>query len=116
MSINFSSCDIFLNVLHQTIALNLKYPNGTVKLVAVDENVDAVLSTADLVIYGSFLDEHTFPGILLKAMCFAKPIIAPNLPMIQKYVGIYILCSSNKYAQSFLTHHLHQARDKFLLV
>ncbi|XP_057780368.1 uncharacterized protein LOC130998945 isoform X2 [Salvia miltiorrhiza] len=71
----------------ETIALNLKYPNETVKLVAVDENADAVLSSADLVIYGSFLDEHTFPGILLKAMCFGKPIIAPNLPMIQKYVS-----------------------------
>lgn len=85
-------------MLLQTIALNLKYPNETVKLVAVDENVDAVLSTTDLVIYGSFLEEHTFPGVLLKAMCFGKPIIAPNLPMIQKYVGIYIMRSSNKYA------------------
>ncbi|KAI3444470.1 hypothetical protein Pfo_001135 [Paulownia fortunei] len=71
----------------ETIALNLKYPNETVKHVAVDEDADTVLSAADLVIYGSFLEEHTFPDILLKAMCFGQPIIAPDLPMIRKYVS-----------------------------
>ncbi|KAL0379450.1 UNVERIFIED_CONTAM: hypothetical protein Sangu_0009300 [Sesamum angustifolium] len=69
----------------ETIARTLKYPNETIKHVAVDD-ADAVLSTADLVIYGSFLEEHTFPDTLLKAMCFGKPIIAPDLPMIRKYV------------------------------
>ncbi|KAH6786132.1 hypothetical protein C2S51_038587 [Perilla frutescens var. frutescens] len=71
----------------ETIALNLKYPNGTVQHVAVDENAVTVLNTADIVIYGSFLEEHTFPDILLKAMCFGKPIIAPDLPMTRKYVS-----------------------------
>ncbi|KAL0397960.1 UNVERIFIED_CONTAM: hypothetical protein Scaly_0244400 [Sesamum calycinum] len=69
----------------ETIARTLKYPNETIKHVAVDD-ADTVLSTADLVIYGSFLEEHTFPDTLLKAMCFGKPIIAPDLPMIRKYV------------------------------
>ncbi|KAK4418585.1 hypothetical protein Salat_2271300 [Sesamum alatum] len=69
----------------ETIARTLKYPNETVKHVAVD-GADTVLSTADLVIYGSFLEEHTLPDTLLKAMCFGKPIIAPDLPMIRKYV------------------------------
>lgn len=87
-------------MLPQTIALSLKYPNETVKLVAVDENADTVLSMSDLVIYGSFLEEHTFPEILLNAMCLGKPIIAPELPMIKKYVGIYSLCS-----YSFTTMH-----------
>lgn len=88
-------------MLPQTIALNLKYPNETVKHVPVDEDADAVLSTADLVIYGSFLEEHTFPGILQKAMCLGKPIVAPDLPMTRKYVGIHILCSSIKSAYIF---------------
>ncbi|KAL3829708.1 hypothetical protein ACJIZ3_018510 [Penstemon smallii] len=71
----------------ETIALNLKYPKETVKHVAVDEDTDNILSNADLVVYGSFLDEHSFPDILLKAMCLEKPIIAPDLPNIRKYVS-----------------------------
>lgn len=96
-----SLLDNVSNMLPQTIALNLKYPNETVKHVAVDEGADIVLSSADLVIYGSFLEEHTFPDILLKAMCFGKPIIAPDLPMIRKYVGIYSLYSLIKFAHIF---------------
>ncbi|KAG8391895.1 hypothetical protein BUALT_Bualt01G0234500 [Buddleja alternifolia] len=71
----------------ETIALHLKYPNETVKHVVADEDADTVLSNADLVIYGSFLEEHTFPDILLKTMCLEKPIIAPDLPMVRKYVS-----------------------------
>ncbi|KAL8499835.1 hypothetical protein ACS0TY_019722 [Phlomoides rotata] len=69
----------------EAIARNLKYPNGTVNHVAVDEE-DALLSTADVVIYGSFNDEHSFPDILLKAMFLGKPVVGPDIPMIAKYV------------------------------
>ncbi|KAK4415888.1 hypothetical protein Salat_2696200 [Sesamum alatum] len=71
----------------ETIADKLGYRTGMVKHVAADENTDTVISSADLVIYRSFLDEHSFPDILLKAMCFEKPIIAPDLPTIRKYVS-----------------------------
>lgn len=77
-----------LNFLLQTIALKFEYPKDTVKHVPMDKNTDTVISTADLVIYGSFLDEHSFPDILLKAMCFEKPIVAPDLPATRKYVSI----------------------------
>ncbi|XP_073119613.1 uncharacterized protein [Henckelia pumila] len=70
----------------ETIAQNLNYPKETVKCVSVDEDADNVLKTADIVIYGTFLEEHTFPGILLEAMFLRKPIIAPYLPSIRKYV------------------------------
>ncbi|KAL2478723.1 glycosyl transferase family 1 protein [Forsythia ovata] len=70
----------------ETIALNLRYPNETVKHVAVDGDTNDVLSTADLVIYGSFLEEQSFPYILQKAMCLGKPVIAPDLSMIRKYI------------------------------
>lgn len=53
---------------------------------AVDDSAERFLSLADLVIYGSFLEEKSFPEILVKAMCFGKPVIAPNLAMISKYV------------------------------
>lgn len=70
----------------ETIALNLKYPKETVKHVAADEDTNIVLSTADVVIYGSFLEELSFPGILQKALLLRKPVIAPDLLMIRKYI------------------------------
>ena len=65
---------------------SLKYPRGIIEHIAGDLNADSVLGTADIVIYGSFLEEQSFPEILMKAMCFEKPIIAPDIPMIRKYV------------------------------
>uniref|UniRef100_A0A2N9FPT6 Glycosyl transferase family 1 domain-containing protein n=1 Tax=Fagus sylvatica TaxID=28930 RepID=A0A2N9FPT6_FAGSY len=73
-------------VVIEGIAINLKYPTGVVKHKALDVDADNVLSMADLVIYGSFLEEQSFPDILMKAMSFEKPIIAPDLSMIRKYV------------------------------
>ncbi|KAI7747644.1 hypothetical protein M8C21_032537, partial [Ambrosia artemisiifolia] len=72
----------------EEIASNLNYPNGTVNHAAINDDNDAykILSIADLVIYGSFLEEQSFPEILVKAMCFEKPIIAPDLAVIKKYV------------------------------
>ncbi|XP_050387623.1 uncharacterized protein LOC126803930 isoform X2 [Argentina anserina] len=70
----------------EAIAYNLKYPSGIVKHVAIDVDADNVLSTSDLVIYGSFREEQSFPDILIKAMCLGKPIVAPDLSMISRYV------------------------------
>ncbi|KAM5555523.1 hypothetical protein ABKV19_023450 [Rosa sericea] len=70
----------------EAIAYNLKYPSGIVKHAAIDVDADNVLSTSHLVIYGSFLEEQSFPDILIKAMCLGKPIVAPDLSMISKYV------------------------------
>ncbi|KAE8685128.1 putative UDP-rhamnose:rhamnosyltransferase 1-like isoform 1 [Hibiscus syriacus] len=70
----------------ERIALNLSYPSGVVKHMVIEEDVDKVLSMTDLVIYGSFLEEPSFPEILMKAMSLGKPIIAPELSNIRKYV------------------------------
>ncbi|KAI3829257.1 hypothetical protein L1987_03376 [Smallanthus sonchifolius] len=70
----------------EEIASNLNYPRGTVKHVAIDEDT-GVLGVTDLVIYGSFLEEQSFPNILIKAMCLEKPIIAPHLSIIKKHVN-----------------------------
>ncbi|XP_076934228.1 uncharacterized protein LOC143600416 [Bidens hawaiensis] len=69
----------------EEIASNLNYPRETVKHVAIDEDT-SVLDIADIVIYGSFLEEQSFPDILVKAMCLEKPIIAPDLSIIKKHV------------------------------
>lgn len=73
----------------QMIATKLQYPIGTVKHISVDDDVDGVLSMVDLVIYGSFYEEQSFPEILKRAMCLEKPIIAPDHALIKKYVSLY---------------------------
>ncbi|XP_021850674.1 uncharacterized protein [Spinacia oleracea] len=70
----------------EAISASLNYPKGIVKVADRDASADDVLRIADLVIYGSFLEEQSFPDVLIKAMCYEKLIIAPNLSMIQKYV------------------------------
>lgn len=70
----------------QAIAVNLRYPRGAVKHIAIDGEADNELNAADIVVYGSFHEEQSFPEILLKAMCIGKPIIAPDLYMIRKHV------------------------------
>ncbi|KAF5194556.1 glycosyl transferase family 1 protein, partial [Thalictrum thalictroides] len=70
----------------EAIALKLGYPKGTVEHNGIDGDVNRFLSISNLVIYGSFLEEQSFPEILIQAMCFGKPIIAPDLSMIKKYV------------------------------
>lgn len=70
----------------EAIAINLKYPSGIVKHVPMDTDADNVLTASDVVIYGSFTEEQSFPDILIKAMCLEKPIIAPALSIIRKYV------------------------------
>ena len=83
-----------MSLFPQAIAVNLSYPRGTVKHFAVDDDVGSLLRAADLVIYGSFLEEQSFPEILVKAMSIGKPIITPDLSMIRKYVSITDFSSS----------------------
>ncbi|MQM02857.1 hypothetical protein Taro_035631 [Colocasia esculenta] len=41
---------------------------------------------ADIVLYGSFHEEQSFPSLLVRAMSFGIPIIALDLAVIKKYV------------------------------
>ncbi|KAK9749455.1 hypothetical protein RND81_02G127100 [Saponaria officinalis] len=70
----------------EAISASLEYPAGVVKHADRDANADYVLRTANLVLYGSFLEEQSFPDILIQAMRYEKLIIAPDLSMIRKYV------------------------------
>lgn len=82
MSSNSSTYDMAL----QAIALRLGFPSNSVQHVGVNRDLNIILSAADLVLYGSLREEQAFPAILLRAMSFEKPIIAPNLTMVQKYI------------------------------
>ncbi|WZZ11737.1 hypothetical protein YC2023_104826 [Brassica napus] len=81
------------SVAIETISQNLTYPKDAVKHVSVVGNVDKILESSDLVIYGSFLVEQSFPEILMKAMALGKPIVAPDLLNIKKHVYFLFLCS-----------------------
>ncbi|XP_057869803.2 uncharacterized protein LOC131076577 [Cryptomeria japonica] len=70
----------------QAVARQLGFPIGSIQHVGVDGHENIILRIADLVIYSSLHEEQAFPAILLRAMAFEKPIIAPNLTMIQKYI------------------------------
>ncbi|XP_072994468.1 uncharacterized protein [Typha latifolia] len=70
----------------EAVALNAGYPKGIVEHTTVDEDMISFLSIADLVIYGSFLEEQAFPSVLTQAMSLGKLVIAPDLGMIRKYV------------------------------
>lgn len=47
---------------------------------------DKLLGAADLVIYGSCLEEQSFPSVLVQAMSLEKLVIAPDLAIIKKHV------------------------------
>ncbi|CAN6443902.1 unnamed protein product [Victoria cruziana] len=70
----------------QAIALKLGYPRANVQHFGSDEDVSSLLSISDVVIYGTFREEQSFPSLLIRAMCLGKPIIAPDLGMITKHV------------------------------
>ncbi|XP_065859800.1 uncharacterized protein [Euphorbia lathyris] len=74
------------SVALEAIAVKLHYPIGSVRHIVIDGDAGSVLNAADIVVYGSFHEEQSFPEILMKAMCIGKLIIAPDLPMIRKYV------------------------------
>ena len=75
-----------LYALMQTIALKAGYPRGVVEHVVFDEDMNSFLGIADLVVYGSFLEEQSFPKVLMQAMNLGKLVIAPDLGMIRRYV------------------------------
>lgn len=70
----------------QALFSNTGLPSDSVRYYTAAGYVDRVLLMADLVLYGSFLEEQTFPPLLLRAMSFEIPIIVPSLDIITKYV------------------------------
>lgn len=57
-------------------------------------DVNGLLLMADIVLYGSSQDVQGFPPLLTRAMSFGIPVIAPDYPVIKKYVssvGVSIL-------------------------
>lgn len=72
----------------QELASNVGFPVDSIKHYGMDGDVSGVLLMADLVIYGSFQEEQSFPPLLVRAMSFETPIVVPNLNIITKYVSL----------------------------
>ncbi|KAG0483133.1 hypothetical protein HPP92_011217 [Vanilla planifolia] len=70
----------------ESIALNLGYPRGTVQQIGGNVDNNSFLVMADLIIYGSFLEEQSFPPVLVQAMSLGKLVIAPDLGIIEKHI------------------------------
>lgn len=61
--------------------------SGAVQHSGLDHDVNGMLLLADIVLYGSSQDEQGFPPLLTRAMTFGIPVIAPDCPVIKKYVS-----------------------------
>lgn len=75
----------------QELALHLGFPHGSVRYYSFDNDVNGLLLLADVVLHASFQDEQNFPSLLMRAMSFGIPIIAPDLPIMKKYVSFSML-------------------------
>ncbi|KAM0945810.1 putative glycosyl transferase, family 1 [Dioscorea sansibarensis] len=71
----------------EKIAPDFGYPRGSVQHIILNGDFNNFLGSVDLVIYGSFLEEQSFPAVLKQAMCRGKLVVAPDLGMIRKYVN-----------------------------
>lgn len=87
---------------------------GSVRHYGLDDDVNGLLLMADIVLYGSSQDEQAFPPLLTRAMSFGIPVIAPDYPVIKKYVGLLAFADLGGlfmfYVSSFL---LNQVLDIF---
>ncbi|KAK9064050.1 hypothetical protein SSX86_017922 [Deinandra increscens subsp. villosa] len=70
----------------QDIASHMGLRRDSVRHYGLDGDVDEMLLIADIVLYGSSQDEQGFPSLITRAMTFGVPVIAPDYPIISKYV------------------------------
>ncbi|XP_047956041.1 uncharacterized protein LOC125201826 isoform X1 [Salvia hispanica] len=70
----------------QDIATRLELQQGSLMHYGINSDVDSLILMADIVLYGSSQEEQGFPHLLTRAMSFGIPIIAPDYPVIRKYI------------------------------
>ena len=62
---------------------------SSVRHYGLNGDANSVLLVADIVLYGSSQDEQGFPPVLIRAMTFGIPVIAPDIPTMKKHVSIF---------------------------
>ncbi|CAN4115010.1 unnamed protein product [Withania somnifera] len=70
----------------QDIATRLGLPEGSLSHHDMKGDVNGITLMADIVLYFSPQYEQEFPPFLIRAMSFGIPIVAPDYPVIKKYV------------------------------
>lgn len=80
----------------QEVASRLGLHHGSLRLYGLNSDVNSVLLMADIVLYDSSQNVQGFPPLLMRAMAFGIPVIAPDFPVLKKYV------SSNNPSKFFL--------------
>jgi len=61
---------------------------GSVRHYGLNGDVNSVLLMADIILYGSAQEVQGFPPLLIRAMTFEIPVIAPDFPVLKKYVSL----------------------------
>ncbi|KAG6763474.1 hypothetical protein POTOM_030891 [Populus tomentosa] len=91
----------------QEVVSGLGLHHGSVCHYGLHGDVNSVLLMADIVLYGSSQNEQGFPPLLIRAMTFGTPVIAPDIPILKKYVddGAHGILFS-KYSPEALTRAL----------
>lgn len=72
------------------MASRLGLLDGSVRHYGLNTDVNSVILMADIVLYGSDQDVQGFPPLLVRAMTFGIPIIAPDFPILKKYVSPFM--------------------------
>ncbi|KAK6775254.1 hypothetical protein RDI58_026255 [Solanum bulbocastanum] len=91
----------------QDIATRLGLHEGSLSHYDMKGDVNSITLIADIVLYFSPQYEQEFPPILIRAMSFGIPIVAPDYPVIKKYVVdevhgiIFSQHNSNELVQDF---------------
>ncbi|KAI5399483.1 uncharacterized protein LOC127091508 [Lathyrus oleraceus] len=70
----------------EEVASRLGLPHGSIRHYGLNGDVNSVLLIADIVLYGSAQDVQGFPPLLIRAMTFEIPVIAPDFPILRKYI------------------------------
>ncbi|KAF5453388.1 hypothetical protein F2P56_028293 [Juglans regia] len=70
----------------QGVASRLGLLHGSVRHYGLNSGANSVLLMADIVLYASNQDLQGFPSLLIRAMTFGIPVVAPDLPIFRKYV------------------------------
>ncbi|XP_071721823.1 uncharacterized protein [Rutidosis leptorrhynchoides] len=71
----------------QDLASRLGLLEGSLRHYGVNSDANHALLMADIVLYGSSQDEQGFPSLIIRAMAMGVPVVAPEFPIIKKYVG-----------------------------
>ena len=68
------------------MAAQLGLENDTVCHYPAKLEEERLLLAADFIVYSSLHEEQAFPSLLIKAMVFDRPIVAPNLTVFRNHV------------------------------